>query len=151
MIEEIIELVTSEVREEITTTTALNDSNVQQAVQTVSNSIMDKAKFYIDNGKLMELKATFEKGSDEAKQGLIEEAKTEIIEQLGTELQVSSTDAESIAAITIPALIKVSKEKLLGPDGKIGFTDIPKLLAFFKSGGTSTKPSGGIFGSIFGG
>jgi len=153
VIDDILGVVNEEVAEKLISETSLTNDNVAQAIKTVSDSIMGKAKHYIDNGKLLELKSIFDKGSDEEKEAFMNAAKEEIRTELTSQVGISKADADTVIETSIPVFIEVAKEKLLGPDGKFSFTDVPKILAFFKSGGKSIKPEGGLFGglgSIFG-
>lgn len=153
MIDDILKIVNEQVAPKLISETALTTDTVEGATKTVSDSIMAKAKFYIDNGKLLELKSIFDSGSDEEKAAFMNETKTEINTELTNQYQLSNQDADTVIDTSIPVFIEVAKEKLLGPSGKFSIMDAPKILAFFKSGGKSTKPEGGLFGglgSIFG-
>lgn len=149
MINEILDIVKGKIGTELVEKVGIQEAQVQQGLETVSTSMMDKVKTYIDGGKLLELKDVFTSGDDTQKEALIEEVKTKINGDLASQLNISNDKASLFSGIALPSLIGVTKEKLLGSDGKIGFTDIPRLLAFFKSGGKEVSSSGGL-GGLFG-
>lgn len=149
MIDEILDIVKEKIGTELVDQVGIQETQVKSGLETVSTSMMDKVKAYIDGGQLLELKDIFTSGDDTQKEALIEDVKTKINSDLANQLSISGDKAGLFSSIALPHLINVTKEKLLGSDGKIGFTDIPRLLAFFKSGGKETSGSGGL-GGLFG-
>ena len=148
MIKEILTEVDQRKGEEFAHKTNIDRSKIPPALTTISSTVMKKAKSYIDDGKVMELKDIFTSGDDNAKQNFMNEIKEIIRGNLETEHQINRDSALHLTELSIPEIITVAKEKLLGADGKVGLADFPRLLSFFKSEGKEVK-SGGL-GGLFG-
>lgn len=149
MIDEILEVVKKNIGNELIEKVGVQENQIETGLKSVSDSMMAKIKSYIDGGKLLELKDIFTGSDDTQKNELIEEVKAKINSDLANQLNIGEDKAGIFSNIALPSLIHVTKEKLLGADGKIGFNDIPRVLAFFKSGGKETSGSGGL-GGLFG-
>lgn len=149
MINEILDAVKGKVGQELIEKVGIQENQIETGLNSVSTTMMAKIKTYIDGGKLLELKDIFTGDDDTQKQALINEVKSKINTDLAGQLNIGEDKASLFSNIALPSLIDVTKEKLLGADGKIGFNDIPRLLAFFKSGGKETTGAGGL-GGLFG-
>jgi len=148
MIENILEKVKNNIGSELAEKTGMSADQIPQALKSVSTSVLRKAKGMIESGNIMELKDAF-LGSDETeKEKLITEVKISISQGLQDDLNLNPIQAASFVDASIPEIIRVSKEELLGPDGKFSLTDLPKIMSFFKSEGKEAS-SGGI-GGLFG-
>ncbi len=148
MIDTILEKVRNNIGAELVEKTGMSPDQIPQALESVSSSVLRQAKEMIDSGNLMELKDVFLGGDDAEKEQIITDTKISISEGLQDDLNLSPTQAASFVDTSIPEIIKVSKEELLGPDGKFSLTDLPKIMSFFKSEGKEVK-SGGL-GGLFG-
>lgn len=148
MIESILEKVKNNIGDDLAEKTGMSPSQIPKALKSVSDSVFKKAKELIDGGNLLELKDVFLGGDEEEKSQLITEIKISISEGLQDDLNLSPIQAASFVDTSIPEIIQVSKTELLGPDGKFSFTDLPRIMSFFKSEGKEAK-SGGL-GGLFG-
>lgn len=148
MINEILQQVQQQKGMEFAEQTNITESQIPIALEVISSTVMKKAKSYIDDGKVLELKELFLDGDSEEKQNFMDNLKQNIGEKLNSELGIELQSGLQLTELAVPEIIKVSKEKLLGPDGKVSFTDFPRLLSFFKSEGKEVKEGG--LGSLFG-
>jgi|GEM_PF-3977987 len=148
MIEEILQEVKSKANPNITSKTALTEEQSSSSIKFLSDIIFREAQQMLDQGNLMELKNMFDTASDDEKKAFVEEKKAVFLTELSDSEGISKEEGEVVATVALPIFMKVAQDKLL--DGRQpGLMDIPKILAFIKSGGTSTSGGGGLFG-LFG-
>ena len=148
MINEILQQVEQEKGTEFAEKASIERAKVSPALEIISSTVMKKAKTYIDDGKVLELKDLFLSSEGDEKEAFMNEMKELITGKLNVEIDMDLQSAETLTTLAVPEIIRVSKVKLLGPDGKVGFADFPKLLSFFKSEGKEVKDGG--LGSLFG-
>lgn len=148
MIDNILSKVNEKFGSELSQITSLDRSSIPQALQVISSTVLKKAKSYLDNGQLMEIKDVFMGGDKEKKTQYMNDMKQEIETNLSDSLGIDAETATTLTERAVPEIIQIAKEELLGPDGKFGLTDIPRLMSFIKSEGKEAK-AGGI-GGLFG-
>lgn len=148
MINEILQQVQQEKGPEFAQKTGIEENKIPPALETISSTVMKEAKKYIDEGSILELKDLFIGGDEAEKQAFMNNMKSLVTDQLSTNLSIKPNSAEQLTELSVPEIIRVAKEKLLGPDGKVGLADFPRLLSFFKSEGKEVKDGG--LGSLFG-
>lgn len=147
MIDQILKQVESKIGDSLSKETGLDRAQVPDALQSISSTVMQKAKTYVDKGNIMELKEIFTGENEEKKQNLLNEVKGMIGGNLMQKFGISEEISSKLTDLSIPEIINTSKEQLLGADGKIGLDDIPRLMSFFKSEGKEVKSGlGGLFG-----
>jgi len=149
MIDQILQTVQQEIGQKLANHTGIDQTKVPSALETVSASIMGKAKQFMEQGKILELKDLFTGEDSEEKERFMKDMKINVSKELQEGEDISYDQAESFVDMSVPEIIRVSKEKLLGPDGKVGLADLPKLMSFFKSEGKDVSSTGGL-GGLFG-
>ena len=148
MIDEILKTVDEKIGSNLASETGVSRDSIPEALSVISDTVMGKAKSYIDNNQILKLKDAFLSSDEETKEGFMTEIKNEVIEALSTKMNLGTDISSKLTELSVPEIIQVSKEKLLGPNGKVTFMDYPKLFSFFKSGGKEVKSGGlsGLFG-----
>ena len=145
MIDDILKKVQENIGEQLIEKSGISEDKISSSLQSISGSVFKKTKELMDSGQLMQLKDVFLGGNQEEKASFMNEMKENISSNLQAEQSITQEQANSFIDISIPELFEVSKKELLGPDGKFSFTDLPKIMSFFKSEGKEVK-SGGLGG-----
>ncbi len=135
MIDKILNKVDEQFGTELAQFSELDRSTIPAALQIISSTVLGKAKEMLQGGNLMQVKEIFDGNNGDQKAALLSELKDDVTNNLTTELGISPQAASDLVLKAFPQIINAAKEQVLGPNGKLDITDVPRLLSLINSGG----------------
>ena len=147
MLDSIINLVKSEVSDIITNKTDIPEDKKSDVVSTTTESLLHGLKSIMTPDNLTGITSLFG-GGDMMNHNLTNDLQSSVTSSLTQKTGLSSSTASSIAAIVIPAILSLFKNKI-DDDNEPGF-NLDSLLKSFTSGNSSGGGLLGMLGKLFG-
>ncbi len=131
MTDKILEIVNDKYGAEIAKLAEVDPANMPGMLQVITQSLMGKISSLVQSGDLNQVKELFSSGDGEQQANYLMGLRDDITKNIQGELGINPQAASDVIDKSVPKIIEVAKEKLLGADGQLGLEDLPRLMSLF--------------------